>query len=355
MSPSSHDLLIDIQGLKTHFPLDEGSVKAVDGVDLQIYRNRTLCVVGESGCGKSITARSILQIVDKPGRIVEGSILYHRQRATGGVEVIDLAALDPYGDAIRDIRGKEISMVFQEPMTSLSPVHTIGHQIVEAIRLHMPLSKRDAKAHAIEMLRHVGIPQPELRFDDYPFQLSGGMRQRAMIAMALSCNPSLVIADEPTTAVDVTTQAQILELLARLQAEHGMAVMLITHDLGVVAETADDVAVMYLGQVVEFGSVEQIFFAPRHPYTRALLKSIPTMSRRAQGRLDSIRGMVPDPFNRPQGCPFHTRCDEKIVGVCDRIAPPRIELDDGRQVRCVLYAPDVDVETAQTTADKEVQ
>lgn len=350
MNPSSQELLIDIRGLKTHFPLDEGVVKAVDGVDLSIHRNRTLCVVGESGCGKSITARSILQIVDKPGRIVEGSILYYRQSGMGNVEVIDLAALDPYGAAIRDIRGKEISMVFQEPMTSLSPVHTIGRQITEAIRLHMPLSKREAKAHAIEMLRHVGIPQPELRFDDYPFQLSGGMRQRAMIAMALSCNPSLVIADEPTTAVDVTTQAQILELLARLQAEHGMAVMLITHDLGVVAETADDVAVMYLGQVVEFGTVEQIFFSPKHPYTRALLKSIPTMSRRAQGRLDSIRGMVPDPFNRPQGCPFHTRCEEKIAGVCDRIAPPHITLEDGRDVRCLLYAQDIEMTPIQDAA-----
>ena len=353
MRPSSHELLIDIQGLKTHFPLDEGTVKAVDGVDFQIYRNRTLCVVGESGCGKSITARSILQIVDKPGRIVEGSILYHRQPGTDGAEVIDLATLDPYGDAIRAIRGKEIAMIFQEPMTSLSPVHTIGRQISEMVRLHLPLSKQEAKARTVEMLRHVGIPQPERRFDDYPFQLSGGMRQRAMIAMALSCNPSLVIADEPTTAVDVTTQAQILELLARLQAEHGMAVMLITHDLGVVAETADDVVVMYLGQVVEAGTVEQIFFAPKHPYTRALLKSIPTMSRRAQGRLDSIRGMVPDPFNRPQGCPFHTRCEEKLAGVCDRITPPRTKLDDGRDVRCLLYAQDIDWTPAQDAAVKE--
>lgn len=352
MSSSSRQLLVDIRGLKTHFPLDEGVVKAVEGVDLQIYRNRTLCVVGESGCGKSVTARSILQIIDKPGRIVEGNILFYRQRANGDVEVIDLAALSPYGKAIRDIRGKEISMVFQEPMTSLSPVHTIGRQITEAIRLHMPLSRRDAKARAIDMLRQVGIPQPELRFDDYPLQLSGGMRQRAMIAMALSCNPSLLIADEPTTAVDVTTQAQILDLLARLQAEHGMAVMFITHDLGVVAEIADDVAVMYLGEVVEFGTVEQIFLAPKHPYTRALLRSIPTMSRRAQGRLDSIRGMVPDSFNRPRGCPFHTRCEEKIAGVCDRIAPSPIKLDEGRQVRCVLYAPDIPAQTTQSIADE---
>ena len=340
MNSSPIDTLIDIQDLKTHFPLDEGTVKAVDGVDFTIRRNRTLCVVGESGCGKSITARSILQIVDKPGRIVEGSIRYHRRRDGGSEEVVDLAKLDPYGPEMRDIRGKEISMIFQEPMTSLSPVHTIGKQIIETIRLHMPLNKQEAKQRAIELLRRVGIPQPDKRIDDYPFQLSGGMRQRAMIAMALSCNPSLVIADEPTTAVDVTTQAQILELMAELQEEYGMAIMLITHDLGVVAETADDVVVMYLGTVAERGSVEQIFFEPKHPYTKALLRSIPTMTRRAQGRLDSIRGMVPDPFNRPMGCPFHTRCEEKMPGLCDRITPPRVQMDDGSEVRCLLYTPE---------------
>jgi oligopeptide/dipeptide ABC transporter ATP-binding protein len=340
MDTNATDTLVDIRGLKTHFPLDEGMVKAVDGVDFIIRRDRTLCVVGESGCGKSVTARSILQIVDKPGRIVEGSILFYRRRDDGSEEVMDLAKMDPYGRQLRDIRGKEISMIFQEPMTSLSPVHTIGKQIVEAIRLHMPLSKLEAKERAIELLRHVGIPQPDQRIDDYPFQLSGGMRQRAMIAMALSCNPSLLIADEPTTAVDVTTQAQILELMAALQEEYGMAIMLITHDLGVVAETADDVVVMYLGTVAEQGSVEQIFFEPKHPYTKALLRSIPTMTRRAQGRLDSIQGMVPDPFNRPEGCPFHTRCEEKIHGLCDRVSPPRVVLENGSEVRCLLFAPE---------------
>ena len=340
MDTNATDTLVDIRGLKTHFPLDEGMVKAVDGVDFIIRRDRTLCVVGESGCGKSVTARSILQIVDKPGRIVEGSILFYRRRDDGSEEVMDLAKMDPYGRQLRDIRGKEISMIFQEPMTSLSPVHTIGKQIVEAIRLHMPLSKLEAKERAIELLRHVGIPQPDQRIDDYPFQLSGGMRQRAMIAMALSCNPSLLIADEPTTAVDVTTQAQILELMAALQEEYGMAIMLITHDLGVVAETADDVVVMYLGTVAEQGSVEQIFFEPKHPYTKALLRSIPTMTRRAQGRLDSIQGMVPDPFNRPEGCPFHTRCEEKIHGLCDRVSPPRVVLENGSEVRCLIFAPE---------------
>ena len=349
MSQLPQDVLIDIRGLKTQFFLDEGVVKAVDGVDFTIHRNRTLCIVGESGCGKSITARSILQIVDRPGRIVEGEILFHRQ-TNGAAEVIDLAALDPRGRAMRDIRGKEISMIFQEPMTSLSPVHTIGFQIVEAIRLHTELSKVDAKDRAIELLRRVGIPKPAQRFDDYPFQLSGGMRQRAMIAMALSCNPSLLIADEPTTAVDVTTQAQILELMRELQEEFGMAIMLITHDLGVVAESADDVVVMYLGQVAERGSVDQVFFEPQHPYTQALLRSIPTMSRRMQGRLDSIRGMVPDPYNRPRGCPFHPRCDSKIPGLCDRVSPPLVENPNGSAVRCLLYGEDVAASGRTTTS-----
>ncbi len=335
------DVLLDIKGLKTQFFLTEGTVRAVDGVDFTIHRNRTLCVVGESGCGKSVTARSILQIVDRPGRIVEGQILFYRQGASdngdAGSDVIDLAALKPDSDAMRNIRGKEIAMIFQEPMTSLSPVHTIGNQIVEVIRLHLPLNKKDAKERAFELLRRVGIPQPSDRFDNYPFQLSGGMRQRAMIAMALACNPSLLIADEPTTAVDVTTQAQILELMTELQEEYGMAIMLITHDLGVVAEMADDVVVMYLGQVAEQGDVDTVFYAPKHPYTRALLRSIPTMSRRAQGRLDSIRGMVPDPYNRPAGCPFHTRCNDKMPGLCDRISPPRTQLEDGSAVRCLLY------------------
>ncbi|GIV77756.1 MAG: dipeptide/oligopeptide/nickel ABC transporter ATP-binding protein [Litorilinea sp.] len=340
---TQNDILIEIRGLKTYFFLDEGVVQAVDGVDLDIYRNKTLCVVGESGCGKSVTARSILQIVDPPGRIVEGEIRYHRrveQNGSVSTEVIDLAALHPRSRAIREIRGKDISMIFQEPMTSLSPIHTIGDQITEAILLHTDMSKKEARERTIELLRRVGIPRPADRFNHYPFQLSGGMRQRVMIAMALSCNPSLLIADEPTTAVDVTTQAQILELLLELQEEFGMAIMLITHDLGVVAEMADDVAVMYLGRVVERGDVDSIFHDPQHPYTRALLRSIPRLGFTLEGkreRLDSIRGMVPDPYNRPQGCVFHPRCDEMIPGLCDRLVPPRTLLDDGREVRCLLY------------------
>jgi peptide/nickel transport system ATP-binding protein len=336
------EILIDIKGLKTQFFLDEGTVKAVDGVNMKIHRNRTLCVVGESGCGKSVTARSILQIVDSPGRIVEGEILYHQYTNGSGpsqmIDVIDLAALDPRCREIRDIRGKDIAMIFQEPMTSLSPIHTVGDQIMEALLLHLPVSKDEARERAIELLGLVGIPHPEQRIDAYPFQLSGGMRQRAMIAMALSCNPSLLIADEPTTAVDVTTQAQILELMLELQEEYHMSILFITHDLGVVAEIADDVAVMYLGRIVETGDVDSIFHDPKHPYTQALLRSIPKLGLGGHTRLDSIRGMVPDPYNRPTGCPFNTRCDKVMPGHCDRVVPEAIELGHGRQVSCLLYS-----------------
>jgi peptide/nickel transport system ATP-binding protein len=252
--------------------------------------------------------------------------------------LIDLAALDPRGPKIREIRGKDIAMIFQEPMSSLSPIHTIGDQISEALLLHMSVTEEEAKERTIDMLRRVGIPKPADRFDAYTFQLSGGMRQRAMIAMALSCSPSLLIADEPTTALDVTTQAQILDLMLALKAEYGMSILFITHDLGVVAEMADEVVVMYLGTVVEKGDVDSIFHDPKHPYTQALLRSIPKFGLRASGeRLNSIRGMVPDPYNRPGGCPYHPRCDQFMAGICDRIVPPVIELEGDRQVRCLLY------------------
>jgi oligopeptide/dipeptide ABC transporter ATP-binding protein len=335
------DVLLEIKGLKTHFFLDEGIVRSVDGVDLTIERGKMLCIVGESGCGKSITARSILQIVSAPGRVVEGQILFNRQRPDGtGKETIDLAALNPRGSQIRAIRGKDISMIFQEPMTSLSPVHTIGNQIMENILLHLALSKDEARERAIESLRRVGIPRAEQRIDTYPFQLSGGMRQRAMIAMALACEPSLLIADEPTTALDVTTQAQILDLMRELQRDLGMTIMFITHDLGVVAEIADDVAVMYLGIVAEQGTVDQIFHEPKHPYTQALLRSVPRLGLRAHGRLKSIRGIVPDPLNRPAGCPYHTRCDEFMAGRCDQIIPQPVRMESGQRVRCLLYGGD---------------
>jgi peptide/nickel transport system ATP-binding protein len=329
--------LIEIKGLKTHFFLDQGIVKAVDGVDLSLRRGETLGIVGESGCGKSITARSILQIVDPPGRVVEGSILYRRKEDGAGVEELDLAKLKPTGREIRAIRGKEISMIFQEPMTSLSPLYTIGNQIVENIRLHQSVTKQEARDRAIELLQQVGIARPKQRVDEYPHQLSGGMRQRAMIAMALACSPSLLIADEPTTALDVTTQAQILELLKSMQAQLGMAIIVITHDLGVVAEMADDVAVMYLGRVAETADVDSIFHDPRHPYTQALLRSIPKVGRKARQRLDSIRGMVPDPFNRPNGCVFHPRCASYRRGVCNQEVPQPTEVGPGHEVSCLLF------------------
>jgi oligopeptide/dipeptide ABC transporter ATP-binding protein len=338
---SKADLLLEVKDLKTQFFTEDGIVRAVDGVSFEMKRGETLSIVGESGCGKSVTARSILQILDYPGRIVEGQILFHRVSRENGSEVketVDLVALGTRGPEIRDVRGKDISMIFQEPMTSLSPIHTIGNQIIEAIRLHLPVSKSEAEERAIELLRRVGIPQPADRMETYTFQLSGGMRQRAMIAMALSCGPSLLIADEPTTALDVTTQAQILDLMIELKDAMGMSIMLITHDLGVVAEMAEDVVVMYLGTVVEKGGVVDIFHDAHHPYTQALLRSIPKYGLRAAGkRLDSIRGMVPGPYSRPEGCPYHPRCDYMMPGKCDRISPPSFKIGEDRVVRCLLY------------------
>ena len=337
----SDDLLVEIKGLKTHFFLDEGVVEAVNGVDLKIRRGITLGLVGESGCGKSVTAFSILNLVNRPGKVVGGNILFRRAMPSNGggaqVETIDLAALDPDGKRMADVRGKEIAMIFQEPMVSLSMMHTIGFQIEEAILLHYEVSEKEAHERAIAILKKVGIPNAAERVNAYPFQLSGGMRQRAMIAMALSCNPTLLIADEPTTALDVTTQAQILDLMLHLQKEYGMTILLITHDLGVVAETCDEVAVMYLGQVVEQGTVRQIFHHPAHPYTQALLNSIPKLGSSKEGRLNPIEGSVPDPYNRPAGCPFHPRCVRVISGVCDQTLPPVIQQADGRTVRCWLH------------------
>jgi oligopeptide/dipeptide ABC transporter ATP-binding protein len=333
--------LLEVKNLTTRFYTQDGVVNAVNGISYTLDEGETLGIVGESGCGKSVTARSILQIVEHPGRVVEGQILFHRLSRDNGsehIETIDLVALGPRGPEIRDVRGKDISMIFQEPMTSLSPIHTIGNQISEAILLHLPVSKEEAWERSIELLHRVGIPQPAQRMDTYTFQLSGGMRQRAMIAMSLSCRPSLLIADEPTTALDVTTQAQILDLMRELKDEMGMSIMLITHDLGVVAEMADDVVVMYLGVVAEMGSVVDIFHDAHHPYTRALLRSIPKYGLRAAGkRLDSIRGMVPDPYSRPEGCPYHPRCDYRMPGKCDRISPPPFEIGENRVVRCLLY------------------
>ncbi|PJF47298.1 MAG: ABC transporter ATP-binding protein [Chloroflexi bacterium] len=322
---------LEFKDLRVHFFTDEGVVKAVDGVDLVIPRGKTTCIVGESGCGKSVMSLTALRIVQKPGRIVSGQILWHSKSG----DVIDLAKLNPKGREIRHIRGAEIAMIFQEPMTSLSPLYTIGNQIGEAIRLHQGVSKQEARARTIEMLRKVRIPRPERLVDEYPFRLSGGMRQRAMIAMALSCNPSLLIADEPTTALDVTTQAQILDLMLDLQREYNMSILFITHDLGVVAEIADSVAVMYLGRVVESSDVDTIFNNPKHPYTQALLSSVPKISVTRQP-LAPIQGMVPSPFRRPSGCTFHPRCSHAMP-ICQAVEPSMIPLDHDHRVRCLLY------------------
>jgi oligopeptide/dipeptide ABC transporter ATP-binding protein len=339
---SNNHVLLEIKDLKTYFFLDEGTVRAVDGVDMEIRRGHTLGVVGESGCGKSITARSILRIVPKPGRIVEGEITLYRALEMGEnqscslAEEVKLTDLDPMGAEIRSIRGCQIALVPQEPMMSLSPVHSLGNQIMEAIILHQNVTKAAAREKAIEMLDLVGMPQPSHTIDRYPHELSGGMRQRGVIAMALSCHPSLLIADEPTTALDVTTEAQILQLMRRLQREFGMAIMYITHNLGVIAQMTEDVAVMYMGKVVEQADVDTVFHNPAHPYTQALLQSIPRLGQRTRDRqrLASIRGMVPDPYAIPKGCSFHPRCSAAIAGECDQQDPPLVEVEPGHMVRC---------------------
>jgi oligopeptide/dipeptide ABC transporter ATP-binding protein len=329
----SNEPIISVRDLRTYFVADEGTTRAVDGASFDIHPGKTLGIVGETGCGKSVTARSILRIVEAPGRIVGGEILLRR-----GERTVDLAKLHPDGREIRQIRGGEIGLIFQEPMTSFSPVHTVGDQIIEAIRLHKRLDKKRARARAVELFKMVGIPRAEGRLDEYSWQLSGGLRQRAMIAMALAGGPRLLIADEPTTALDVTTQAQILELLRQLQRETGMAIMLITHDLGVIAEMADEVVVMYLGRVVETSAVDEVFHAPKHPYTRALLRSIPGVQQEARVKLPTIAGSIPHPFARPEGCPFNPRCTEAIAGRCDRDVPELLRIGaNGHRVSCHLY------------------
>ncbi len=321
--------LIEIKGLKTYFYTEGGVVRAVDGIDFVTEPEKTLGVVGESGCGKSVTALSILRLnPTPPGKIVGGEILFSRNGS-----MLDLTQLNPKGSQKRSIRGNEIAMIFQEPMTSLNPVYTIGYQIMENIMLHRSLDKRDARDKAIEMLRAVGIPLPEQRIKEYPHQLSGGMRQRAMIAMALSCNPALLIADEPTTALDVTIQAQVLELMNDLRREFNAAILFITHDLGVFADMADDVAVMYLGRIVEIGTVWDIFHNSKHPYTQGLMNSIPFLSTMTKKRLVPIEGVVRDLLDAPQGCGFGPRCPN-VMKVCDRKIPDLQEIEPGNRVAC---------------------
>jgi oligopeptide/dipeptide ABC transporter ATP-binding protein len=327
------DPILQIRDLRVSFGTHDGRLKAIDGANLDLHAGRTLCLVGESGSGKSVTARAIMRILSPIAQIETGSMILTR---TDGRQT-DLATLAPKGAEARAIRGGEIGMIFQEPMSSLSVFHTIGSQIMEAVRLHTGADRATARKTAIEALRRVGMPDPERRVDAYPFQLSGGMRQRAMIAMALACRPRILIADEPTTALDVSTQAQILDLIRDLQAEYGMAVLFITHDLGVVAEIADQVAVMYLGQIVEQGPVQAIFDDPCHPYTAALLGSIPRGEAAHKSHVQAIQGAIPNALRRPQGCAFHTRCTHAMPGRCDRNVPVETPLAEGRAVRCLLY------------------
>jgi peptide/nickel transport system ATP-binding protein len=311
---------LSIRDLAVQFESEQGVVRALDGVSFDLQAGRTLGIVGESGCGKSVTARSILRLVDRPGRITGGRILLD----PGTPAQADLAALNPESRQMRAVRGGRIGLIFQEPMTALSVHYTVGNQIMEAVLQHSGASQQEARERAIALLREVGIPRPELRLDSYPFELSGGLRQRVGIAMALAGDPDIVIADEPTTALDVTTQAQILALLRGLQERKRIALMLITHDMGVIAEMADDVAVMYLGRIVEFAPVMELFSAPRHPYTRALLRAVPSILAAPRQRLSTIGGAVPHPGLRPTGCAFHPRCTEALEGRCAREAPPPI-------------------------------
>ena len=322
--------VLEIKNLKTYFFLDEGVVKAVDGVSLTLERGKTLGVVGESGCGKSVTAQSILQIVGSGSRIVDGEILFSREQP------VDLVQYGSTSEELRQIRGSSISMIFQEPSSAFSPVYTIGKQIAEALTCHRKVSSSEARTQVVELLRTVGIPMPEQRFDAYPFELSGGMRQRAMIAMALICNPTILIADEPTTALDVTIQAQILDLMKRLQGDLGMSIMIITHNMAVIAEMADTVAVLYLGKVVESAPVWDLFDNPQHPYTQALLRSIPMVEGEVKERLESIEGGVPDPYHLPTGCRFYPRCRHFMQGICDQQEPAPVQVTPEHIVSCFL-------------------
>ncbi len=323
MSTSDSDILLDIRDLRTYFYTEEGVAKAVDGVTYRIKRGETLGVVGESGCGKSVTAMSIMRLIPQPpGRIEGGEILFN------GRNLLDCSEAE-----MRTIRGNEISVIFQEPMTSLNPVFRVGDQISEALILHQALSKKEARIRSIEMLERVGIPDPDQRIDDYPHQMSGGMKQRVMIAMALACSPSLLIADEPTTALDVTIQAQILDLLRELQREEGMAILLITHDLAVVAEMADHVAVMYAGKIVEYAPVNDLYLHPKHPYTTGLFRSLPVVGHEKE-TLAVIPGNVPNPLEFPEGCKFHPRC-KHAEDPCRTTEPSLEQVADDHDAACL--------------------
>ena len=330
-----NDVLLEVKDLKVHFQMNEGLLKAVDGVDLTVREGRTLGIVGESGCGKSVTNQALIGIVPHPG-VVTGQILLHKKRGVTLEKPIDIVKLPRNGKEIRSIRGGDIGMIFQEPMKAFSPVHTIANQLCEGIMLHVEPNKKKAWDIALHALKQVGVNNPRQRMNEYPHQLSGGMRQRAMIAMALSCNPAILIADEPTTALDVTMQAQVLKLMNDLKQKFNSAVIFITHDLGVIAEMSDDVAVMYLGRVVEYTDVDTLFHNPRHPYTIALLQSIPSVTRKAKSELEVIEGTVPYPMNMKPGCGFYSRCKKRVDGLCNVQDVPLVDIGNGHKVRCML-------------------
>jgi peptide/nickel transport system ATP-binding protein len=351
-SPWSREPLLKVEDLRAYFFMDEGTVKAVDGVSFEVFPGKVVGIVGESGCGKSVTMKAVLQILEPSARIVSGKVTlrsrFNSLDPNSPEELVELTRLHPNSRKIRKIRGSEIALIPQEPMAAFSPVHTVGDQIMETILLHQDVSRRQARQIAIDVFRSVGISMPEQRIDAYSWELSGGLRQRAIIAMALSCNPRLLIADEPTTAIDVTTQAQILKLLRKLQEERQTSIIFITHDLGVIAQMADEVVVMYLGMVMEKGPVHTIFKAAKHPYTQALLRSIPSVQSTPRLKLPTIAGSIAHPFNRPSGCPFHPRCAHFMRGVCDASQPALAPVAEGHYVSCFLYS-------SETMSPVEVQ
>lgn len=332
---NGRDVILEVKNLKTFFYQEDAVVKAVNGVSFDLQRHRSLGIVGESGCGKSVTSLSIMRLVRGPrGRIVDGQILYHHSNQRRGT--VDLVPLDPMGRTIRRIRGAEIAMIFQEPMTSLNPLYTIGSQIAEAVQEHQDVGKKEAMARALEMLHSVNIADPARRLREYPHQLSGGMRQRVMIAMALSCNPAILIADEPTTALDVTIQAQILDLMRKLQDDFSSSIVLITHNLGVVSQMVDQVIVMYLGRIVEKAATHTLFHNPAHPYTQGLIQSVPVFGRKGSKVLVPIPGTVPRPTEDIRGCPFASRC-KHVMKRCTEEMPPMREIESGHLAACFLY------------------
>jgi oligopeptide/dipeptide ABC transporter ATP-binding protein len=335
-SNDERDLLLDVHDLSVRIERDEGVVRPLNGVSFRLRAGQSIGIVGESGCGKTMTSNALLRILPPAAEITSGYIRYRRKLDE---RVVDLATIDAQSGEMRQIRGGDISMIFQEPMTAFSPVHSIGNQIAEMVQLHDEMDQDQTRRRVVELLDLVGIPDPGERADDYPFQLSGGMRQRAMIAMALASNPRLLIADEPTTALDVTVQARVLKLIARLQRELGLALMLITHDLGVIAHTVEYVYVMYLGRVVEEGPVAEIFDHPAHPYTIALLNSIPSLTSKSQA-LQPIEGNVPSAYALPTGCPFHTRCTKKVGPICEQEMPAHIEVGPQHYASCFAHGPE---------------